>query len=257
MEMTSGLVFAMLLGGELKRDRKLLLLIAAVLMTLATLFTGSRGGVISFAALSAFVVAAHYFLDRGKRSSRTKSKPGTRNFAFLAAGVAFIFLIFGLTLFLGGGESLLRGVGMQSSQADFSSGRVSYWQTAFEIFKAHPILGAGLDAFANAFTRYDTLNGALRVEQAHNDYLQILADGGIIGLAYVLAFLVILFRNGLRNIASIRDDFGRSIAVGALAGCFAIAIHSFFDFPLRTPSNALFFLLLSVLATSRFAASAD
>jgi O-antigen ligase len=257
MEMTSGLVLAMLLGGGMKRDRKLFLLIAAVLMTLSTLFTGSRGGVISFAALTAFVVAAHYFLDRGKRSRRKEAKSGTRNFALLAGAVAFIFLIFGLALFLGGGESLLRGVGMQSAQADFSSGRVSYWQTAFEIFKAHPILGAGLDAFANAFTRYDTLPGAFRVEQAHNDYLQILADGGIVGLACVLAFLVILFRNGLRNIASMSDDFGRSIAIGALAGCFGIAIHSFFDFPLRTPSNALFFLLLSVLATTRFAARTD
>ncbi|MBA3692276.1 MAG: hypothetical protein H0W77_02380, partial [Acidobacteria bacterium] len=46
------------------------------------------------------------------------------------------------------------------------------------------------------------------------------------------------------------DRFRRSTAVGALAGCFGILIHSFFDFPLRTPSNAFFFLTLTILATA-------
>jgi len=63
-----------------------------------------------------------------------------------------------------------------------------------------------------------------------------------------LAFVYLLFRNGLRVIASARDNVLRSIAIGALAGCFGIVIHSFFDFPLRTPSNAFFFLMLSALA---------
>jgi hypothetical protein len=46
-----------------------------------------------------------------------------------------------------------------------------------------------------------------------------------------------------------RDSFRRGVALGALAGCFGIAIHSFFDFPLRTPANSLVFLILATLAT--------
>jgi hypothetical protein len=46
-----------------------------------------------------------------------------------------------------------------------------------------------------------------------------------------------------------KDDFRRGVAVGALAGCFAVLVHSFFDFTLHTTSNALLFLVLAALAT--------
>ena len=253
MEITSGLVFGLLLGNGLKRDRKAFLLIAAILMSTALMFTGSRGGVISFAGVFVFAAAASYILPAAKRSrKKDEIAPPARNFTLVISGAGLALLVVGLAFYLGGGDSLLRGLGIQQMQSDVTSGRAHYWQVAFEIFKANPIIGAGLDAFGNAFTRYDTLNGAFRIEQAHNDYLQMLADGGAVGFLCVIAFVALLFRNGIRNIAATTDELTRSISVGALAGCFGIAIHSFFDFPLRTPSNALFFLLISVLATTRF-----
>src|SRR5690606_17649608 len=118
-----------------------------------------------------------------------------------------------------------------------SSGRLHFWSIAFKIFLANPVIGSGFDAFGVAFTRYDTWNGMFRVEQAHNDYLQILAEGGVLGLTCVLAFVVLLFQNGLANIAR-ATGFRRDAAIGAMAGCFGVLLHSFFDFPLRTPSNA-------------------
>src|SRR5205085_5893670 len=91
-------------------------------------------------------------------------------------------------------------------------------------------------------------NGLLRLEQAHNDYLQTLSDGGIIGGALGVAFIVILFRQGFAR-RETEDKFRRGVATGALAGCFAVLIHSFFDFTLHTTANPLLFLLLSTLAT--------
>jgi O-antigen ligase len=61
------------------------------------------------------------------------------------------------------------------------------------MIKAHPVLGTGLGAFGVIYTGFDTRNGLLRLEQAHNDYLQILSDGGIVGAALGLAFVVLLF----------------------------------------------------------------
>jgi O-antigen ligase len=116
-----------------------------------------------------------------------------------------------------------------------------------KIFLEHPLIGAGLDAFGVAFTKHDTWNGLLRVEQAHNDYLQTLADAGIIGFACVVAYIYLLFRRGLKTVAN-AHGFRRDAAIGALAGCFGILIHSFFDFPLRTPSNAFFFLMICSVA---------
>jgi O-antigen ligase len=98
------------------------------------------------------------------------------------------------------------------------------------------------------YTRYDSRNGFFRLEQAHNDYLQVLADAGIVGGILGLAFLVILFGKGFAR-RETDDKFRRGVATGALAGCFAVLIHSFFDFTLHTTSNALLFLILAALAT--------
>jgi len=59
---------------------------------------------------------------------------------------------------------------------------------------------------------------------------------------------VSLFRMAFARRES-RDDFRRGVATGALAGCFAVLVHSFFDFTLHTPANALLFLVLAALAT--------
>jgi O-antigen ligase len=105
-----------------------------------------------------------------------------------------------------------------------------------------------LGAFSVVYTGYDSRNGVYRLEQAHNDYLQVLSDGGIVGAALGLVFVVSLFRMGFARRES-GDNFRRGVASGALAGCFAVLNHSFFDFTLHTTSNALLFLLLAALAT--------
>jgi O-antigen ligase len=140
-------------------------------------------------------------------------------------------------------------VGLEAAQTDVSNGRAHYWPIALKIFFANPILGAGLDAFGVAFTKFDTWNGAFRVEQAHNDYLQMLADAGLAGFGCIAVFVYFLLRKGFAVIAASPGGFRRNAAIGALAGCFGVLVHSFFDFPLRTPSNGFFFLLLAAIAT--------
>ena len=136
-------------------------------------------------------------------------------------------------------------LGFHEGQGDITSGRSHFWDIGWQIFLAHPILGAGFDAFGSAFTRYDTWNGLYRVEQAHNDYLQMLADGGVLAFACVAAFIVLFFRRGLQVINNSADDLRRSIAIGAMAGAFGILIHSFFDFRFgRNRTRSSFYCLL-------------
>ena len=244
MEMTSGLTLGLLFGSTAGRDRKILLAMAAVLMGMAIFLTGSRGGVLSYIGVAAFAALASFI-------GRYDTAGGRSRKLMIILSVAGLMLIaVGCVSFLGGGSGLLRGLGAQADQVDITSGRGHFWAVAWQIFTAHPILGAGLDAFGSAFSRYDNWNGLLRVEQAHNDYLQILADAGILGFACVAAFAFLLVRNGIRSITAQKDDLKRSIAVGALSGCFGILIHSFFDFPLRTTANAFVFMTLAALATS-------
>ena len=246
MEMTMGLTLGLVFGGAATKDKNGLLVIAAVLMGIAVIMTGSRGGFLSVIGVVGVVMAARFISGQG--STDLKTKPASR-LGLVAGGAAISIIVAGAALYLGAGDSLFRGLGFQEQQTDITSGRSHFWSVALRIFLDNPIIGAGFDAFAVAFGRYDTWNGTFRVEQAHNDYLQMLADAGVLGFACIAAFIFLFFRRGLKVINDSTNAFRRSAAVGSMAGCFGILIHSFFDFPLRTQSNAFFFLLLVVLAT--------
>ncbi|MCA1623253.1 MAG: O-antigen ligase family protein [Acidobacteria bacterium] len=250
MEMTIGITLGLLFGKDTKKDKQLLLIIATVVMGMAIVFTGSRGAMLGLLGVLGFIIAANLLKKQTNEETSTgeKTKNYSRNFALIGGGLTLILILFGSVLLLGGDSSLLRGIGLQNPD-DVSNGRTHFWQIALKIFFDHPILGAGLDSFGVAFTRYDTWNGIYRVEQAHNDYLQILADGGIAGFTCVAAFIFLLFKKGFKTVSNATDSFQRNVAIGAMAGCFGILIHSFFDFPLRTTSNAFFFLTLAAVAT--------
>jgi O-antigen ligase len=236
-----------LIASRVRRDMLPLLLIAAAMLAIAVVFSGSRGGMLSYTAMAATIAAA-YLMRRGDASDgEDRSKLATLLPA--AAGMALLAaVIVGAVIMLGAGENLLRGVGLGGVTDDISSGRLHFWQVALQIFASNPVLGAGLDAFGSAFTQFDTRNGMFRVEQAHNDYLQILADGGIIGFLCVAAFVFILLRQGYARMRGAAGDWLSGLQAGAFAGCVGVLLHSFFDFPLRTHANAYVFLLLALIA---------
>lgn len=242
-----GLTVGMLTDRSRKRDKILLLIVAALMMAVGALLTGSRGGFLGYTGMLAFVLVCRLWLARESSANAKRLLP--RILAMTGIIGAALILIFSVVIFIGGDMSLLRSTGLGVASAEISNGRLHFWSIALKIFAQHPILGVGYDSFGVAFTQHDTWNGVFRIEQAHNDYLQILSDAGIAGFACVVCFIFCLFKKGFSVIRSVSDPIRTSIAIGALAGCFGILIHSFFDFPLRTPSNAFFFLLLAALGT--------
>jgi O-antigen ligase len=251
MELTIGLTLGLLFSGAVAREKWPLYLFAAAMMAVALVMTNSRGGIISLFAELFFLlllVLKSFWRrsageERGDRNARVRS-------ALASAGLALslvIALLVGVVL-LGGESALSRFVGTVNAD-DPTTGRAHFWSTSLKIIEDHPALGVGLGAFSLAYTRYDTRNGLFRLEQAHNDYLQVLTDAGIVGLLLGLFFIGALFRSGLQRRES-ADTFRRGVAIGALSGCFAVLVHSFFDFTLHTTSNALLFLVLAALATT-------
>lgn len=248
MEMTIGLSFGLLYGKTVRKELRIIFAVGILLMGAAVIMTGSRGGILSVLGVLGFITILNILKKKkAPHSDAGENAGGQKKMIAIGGGLAFILLMTGIGLLLGG-DTALRTIGIDSVGSDISSGRLHFWSIALQIFRDNFLLGAGLEAFGVAFTRYDTWNGAFRVEQAHNDYLQILADSGIFGFLCVLGFICLLFRQGLKTIGTAADRFRNSAAIGALAGCFGVMIHSFFDFPLRTPANMLIFLTLAALA---------
>jgi O-antigen ligase len=224
--------------GAVQKDKRLLYITAIGLMGIALLLSGSRGGLISLLAEIFFLVIL-----------TTK----TRNSGQLALKVSLAVLLIA-TIIVGailiGGETSLTRFAETATSEDFSANRLHIWDVTLSIIKNNLPFGAGFGAFGVAYTPYDVLNGSGRVEQAHNDYLQVLADAGIVGLIIGTFFVYQLFRTGLQNVQT-SNSFRRGVAVGALAGCFAVLVHSLFDFVLHiTAVTMLFTTLVSLVVAS-------
>lgn len=247
MELTIALPLGLLFAGAVDKEKRIIYLFIAGLMGVALVMTASRGGIVSLVAEIFFLMIVTAIWRRPserrrKRRHRFKHLLGRLG----ATGALLVGLFLGVVL-LGGEFSINRFIDSVNTD-DPTTGRAHFWSVTLDIIKAHPYVGTGLGAYGVIYTRYDTRNGLYRLEQAHNDYLQVLSDAGIIGAALALSFVVLLFWKAIVRARS-RDDFRRGVALAAMSGCFAVLVHSFFDFTLHTTSNALLFLVMAAIAT--------
>jgi len=118
------------------------------------------------------------------------------------------------------------------------------------MFAHRPVLGWGLGAFPTVYPSYRTFYTNYFINEAHNDYAQLLVETGLLGFALMLWFLVRLY--GCTRVSSRRWEFkwDGALSLAALLGCTGILFHSFVDFNLQIPANAAFFYVLAALAAS-------
>ncbi len=234
MEMALCLPLGLMFAGAVEKDRRLLYATAIALMGVALILSGSRGGLIALLAAIFFLII---LTTAAKNTKQLALKIG-------AAVLLLTTIIIGSAL-IGGESSLTR-----LAEADTTATtRTHIWGVTIRVIKNNLPFGAGFGAFGVAYTPYDSLNGLERVEQAHNDYLEVLATAGIVGLLIGGFFLWQFFRAGLKN-SRAPDAFRRGVCVGALTGCFAILVHSLFDFVLHTTAIAMLFITLVSLVVA-------
>lgn len=245
MEMTLGLALGLLFSGAVERDKRLLYFTAIALMGIALLMTGSRGGFVSFGASLFFLIALTSF----KQDEKGRETKATGKTILVRIGmiVAFTVLLFLGIAYIGSDTSLTRFAEQQNT-SDPTSSRTEIWQTTLKMIVARPVLGWGLGAYGVGYTQFDVHSGTERPEQAHNDYLQVFADAGIIGGALGVFFIGSLFYQGWQR-RKTKDVFRRGVAIGGLTGCFSLLVHSFFDFTLHITAVGLLFLTCATLAT--------
>jgi O-antigen ligase len=234
VELVSPLGLAMLLSGAVRRDKLPLLIVLSILPIGALALSASRGGITSF--LFEFVLLIFLMRRKGERR-RQLVMAGS-----LALVAGFLALWLGLGWTVERFEHLTHG--------DISRDRrVSIFRDTWKIVRDHPWTGTGLGTLETVFPRYESYYDGRIVDHAHNDYLELLADTGLIGGMCMLGFIALLAWRGLSNLRATHNPVRQFVYAGSLVACTGLLLHSLVDFNLHIPSNALLFLLLAAMAT--------
>ena len=129
--------------------------------------------------------------------------------------------------------------------------RLLRWGQAFLMFLQSPIIGNGYGAFAMIYEQNVALVGTYTAKfqlGAHSEYLQVLAELGIIGFAIWLWVIIAFFRCGLRALQYIDDGFHRSLIVGLMTAEFSmLVLFAVFSMPSGDELAVPFWLIYGLL----------
>jgi O-antigen ligase len=236
-EMAFGLVVGLAVAERSRQSVSYLAFVSP--LWVALVLSNSRGGIV--AMVVQVVIAALLLTKR-----------------FVLRAVLVVALVVGVllgTVWVGGDrlvsnfEGASSEVSTDSVAAREGASRNEIWRATLKLFAAHPVLGAGLGGYWVAITAHHDAAGTLTPQEAHNDYLELLASGGVVGFALGVWFVVSVVRLVRKNLWS-NTGFVRAARVGAIIGLIGVAVHSLIDFGLHLTGNAVVFLTLIMMATA-------
>jgi O-antigen ligase len=125
--------------------------------------------------------------------------------------------------------------------------RLTIWRDTLRIVRAFPFFGTGQGTFADAMFVYQQTARQVLFNHAHDEYLQLLTEGGVVMLLLVVLGLVLLAR-AVQHRLDGDESSHRFVRIGAAAGLAAVAVQSIWETGLRAPANLLLAALLAALA---------
>lgn len=139
---------------------------------------------------------------------------------------------------------------IKNAEGDIAEQRLVIWKDSLQIIKDFFVTGVGLGNFMNIYPAYRSILGDAIAEHAHNDYIELLVDGGIIGFVLFLMFLFIVLYKSFKVYLKRKELYSIYLFTGSMTGIFAILIHSFTDFNMHIGSNGLYFFFLAGLCVA-------
>jgi O-antigen ligase len=118
-------------------------------------------------------------------------------------------------------------------------GRARLWAETVPLIRAYPVFGCGLGGYETAFMRFKSFEPLVTDDFAHNDYLQLLAELGLVGFAIGAALALSVVRTAVQKALGSADAGTRYFAVACAGALAAILVHSVADFNLYIPANAM------------------
>lgn len=231
------------LAGDDRAYGMILWLVVAVVLMAAIVFSRSRMGMLA-ASLSLIVVF-------GLKMMRRKAMPAV-------LGGVFVVLSLCLAAWIGVRPALSR---FESIGQEFSGdeSRLSMWPGTLKLIASHPVIGSGLGTFPVEYTEVQTTFLTRFVNHAHNDYLEIASDLGIPAAILLFSSILFVLVRAVQNFLRGDGKYGPAISLACIGSIVAILLHSFTDFNLHIPGNALLFAVILglSLATSSQNAPAE
>lgn len=233
LEMVIPLALVLLLIRTRRGLVKAALIGLCLFLILAHLMTLSRGGWSSLGCGMGFFALV---LLQHKKFRR-------KRMVLLLSGAAVLVAI----LVLSGADLFERALTLTDEKTVMGlGGRVIAWKGTFEMIQAYPFLGAGPGTYATVAPQFQAPGFTARFYQAHNDYLQYISELGYLFVPLLIWLLISYFRAGFQKMNNpSRQTWG--ITLGCMTGVIALLVHSFIDFNLHIPSNAVLFTVLVAL----------
>src|SRR6267154_2546937 len=241
-ELVLPLALVPLVLGRVRRERWPVVGLFAVLPIGALFLSASRGGIVSFGAeLSVLALVMIQRREMGKQ---------------LFAGGAVLLVALLLVSWLGVGQIIKRLSSVQLLEVS-SGKRASMRRDTWRIFVDHPFAGTGLGTLQLVYPPYESLYDGKIVNHTHNDYLEVLAETGLLGGICCAWFLGVLLVQSLERLRQFNNSFSGALQLSGFLACSGFLVHSFVDFNLHIPANALLFFLMAHLATAEIQQTAQ
>lgn len=235
MNMLTPVAIMFALSRAYSLERRVLAGFAGVIMATSVFLSLSRGGMVAFLVQMMFLA---WLLSRGGLSRR----------GWIALLVV-VLLLGSFIVWLGSSQLLDRVASLSSPlDAEVNGARLRILQDGLHMFAERPLLGWGLGTFPEVYPQFRSFFIGSFVNEAHNDYLQMLVETGLAGFAALLWFLIALYRSGVRLAQHWGSSAANALRLGALVGCTGIVVQGVSDFNLRIPANAAMFFLLAGIA---------
>jgi O-antigen ligase len=264
-EMALGVLLGLVAGRGVARGKALVPLALALPVWAALVLSNSRGGIFAMLCQVIFLCAT-FGVTRARAERGINSTKGLDEMpsaldriagskAARAGLVAALLLTITVGMVWLGGDTVadrVASVGeeMTSGTTDATrSGRKDIWAATWRTFAAHPLTGVGFGGYWVAVSGQHEGSGGLVPQQAHNDYLEALASGGVVGTGVVFVFLLLLVRQSAPHLRA-GSAFERAACLGALTGLCGVCVHSLVEFGLHVPSNAFAALALAAAAAA-------
>ena len=148
-----------------------------------------------------------------------------------------------------------------TEEGEFNFNRFETWRDTMGMVKTFWLTGAGFGTFVDVFPLFKTMQNPYIYDHAHNDYIEIVTDGGVIAFALIVWFLYSFLSKGVQIWRRRRDQYALVMGGAALAGIVSMLLFSVTDFNMHNGADGLYFFFLCGLFIScgntRFAYAAN